>query len=81
MQHPLARIEIVPWDSTLTMIFSDDKGIIDAVWARAYKTGESDDSSGWRMVFSVRYGDIIVEVRTKGVDPEWVYMQLMEMLS
>lgn len=29
MQHPLARVEIVPWDSTMTMIFSDDKRIID----------------------------------------------------
>ena len=28
MQHPLARIEIVPWDSSLTMIFSDDQNII-----------------------------------------------------
>ena len=30
MQHPLARIEIVPWDSTMIMIFSDDKNIIDS---------------------------------------------------
>lgn len=30
MQHPLAKIEIVPWDSSMTMIFSDDKGIIDS---------------------------------------------------
>ena len=30
MQHPLARIEIVPWDSSMTMLFSDDKGIIDS---------------------------------------------------
>ena len=30
MQHPLARIENVPWDSSLTMIFSDDQNIIDA---------------------------------------------------
>ena len=30
MQHPLARIEIVPWDSTMTMIFSDDKNIVDS---------------------------------------------------
>ncbi len=28
MQHPLARIEIVPWDSSLTLIFSTKKGII-----------------------------------------------------
>ena len=30
MQHPLAKIEIVPWDSSMTMIFSDDKSIIDS---------------------------------------------------
>lgn len=29
MQHPLSRIEIVPWDSSLTLIFSEDKEIID----------------------------------------------------
>ena len=30
MQHPLARVEIVPWDSSMTMLFSDDKNIIDS---------------------------------------------------
>lgn len=30
MQHPLAKIEIVPWDSSMTLIFSDDKSIIDS---------------------------------------------------
>lgn len=39
MQHPLARIEIVPWDSTMTMIFSDDKSIIDSFRA-AYPYSE-----------------------------------------
>lgn len=39
MQHPLARIEIVPWDSTMTMIFSDDKNIIDSFRA-AYPQSE-----------------------------------------
>lgn len=29
MQHPLAQIEIVPWDSTLTLIFSRSKDVID----------------------------------------------------
>ena len=29
MQHPLAKIEIVPWDSLLTLIFSRSKDIID----------------------------------------------------
>lgn len=29
MQHPLAAIEIVPWDSSLTLIFSHDEEIIE----------------------------------------------------
>ena len=29
MQHPLAKIEIVPWDGSLTLIFSRNKDIID----------------------------------------------------
>lgn len=39
MQHPLARVEIVPWDSSMTMLFSDDKGIIDSFRA-AYPYSE-----------------------------------------
>ena len=39
MQHPLAKIEIVPWDSSMTMIFSDNKGIIDSFRA-AYPYSE-----------------------------------------
>ena len=39
MQHPLAKIEIVPWDSSMTMIFGDDKGIIDSFRA-AYPLSE-----------------------------------------
>lgn len=29
IQHPLAKIEIVPWDSTLTLLFSREKAIVD----------------------------------------------------
>jgi hypothetical protein len=29
MQHPLSKLEIVPWDSSLTLIFSENKEIID----------------------------------------------------
>ena len=58
-----------------------DELTMDAVWARAYTTGEAGDSDGWRMAFSVRYGDTIVEVRAKGVDPEWVYHQLKNLIT
>lgn len=29
MQHPLATIEIVPWDSSLTLFFSKEKELVD----------------------------------------------------
>lgn len=29
MQHPLATIEIVPWDSALTLFFSKEKALVD----------------------------------------------------
>lgn len=29
LQHPLAHIEIVPWDSSLTLLLSDNKEIVD----------------------------------------------------
>jgi len=29
MQHPLATIEIVPWDASLTLFFSTDKELVD----------------------------------------------------
>ena len=29
LQHPLAKIEIVPWDSALTLILSEEKEIVD----------------------------------------------------
>lgn len=43
MQHPLAKIEIVPWDSSMTMIFSDDKGIIDSFKAAYPQSEDFDD--------------------------------------
>ena len=82
--YPIPRASSVPDELREIVdnpIFDAEELTMDAVWARVYKTGESGDSAGWRMAFSVRHGDIVVEVRTKGVDPEWVYMRLMEMLS
>lgn len=80
--YPIPRASSVPeelWEIVDNPIFYADELTVEAVWARAYKTGETGDSSGWRMAFSVRYGNIVVEVRTKGVDPEWVYQQLISL--
>ncbi|MBO5474117.1 MAG: hypothetical protein J6A08_10110 [Lachnospiraceae bacterium] len=58
-------------------IFNMDELTLEAVNRRAYSTNESNDTSEIRMSFGVRYGDIVVEVTTKGVSPEWVYDQLV----
>lgn len=57
-------------------IFTAEELTAEAVWARAYTVEEAGDADGWRMAFSVRYGDLLVEVRTKGVDPQWIHEQL-----
>ena len=82
--YPIPRASSVPEDLREIVdnpVFSADELTMDAVWARAYTTGEAGDSDGWRMAFSVRYGDTIVKVRTKGVDPEWVYHQLKNLIT
>lgn len=40
MQHPLAKIEIVPWDSSLTLIFSNNISIIND-FRRAFSESEN----------------------------------------
>lgn len=57
-------------------IFNIDELTLEAVNRRAYSINESNDTSEIRMAFGVRYGDIVVEVTTKGVLPEWVYNRL-----
>lgn len=45
------------------------------VKARLYK----DDEGGYRMHFSVLYNDdILVEINTKGVEPESIFSQLID---
>ncbi len=33
------------------------------------------------MTFSVKYDDVIVRISSKGVEPEWVYQQLINLLE
>lgn len=82
--YPIPRASSVPEklrEIVDNPIFFAEELTVDTVWARAYKTGETGDSTGWRMAFSVKYGDVVVEVRTKGVHPEWVYQQLKMLME
>lgn len=80
--YPIPRADSVPDELRSIVdnpIFDIEELTIDAIYARAYKSGENGDSKGWRMNFSVRYGDFVVYINSKGVEPEWIYEQLMSL--
>ena len=77
--YPIPRASSVPDELREIVnnpIFIGEELTQEAVFARAYKVEDAGDSNGWRMNFSVKYGDTVVEIRAKGVDPEWMYQQL-----
>lgn len=77
--YPIPRAQSVPEELRQIVhdpIFHAEELTLETVMARAYKSGEAGDSTGWRLNFGVKYGDIIVEIRGKGVNPEWIYRQL-----
>lgn len=77
--YSIPRIASMPteiWEVVDDPIFYGDELTPDLIWARAYKAGDSGDSTGWRMKFSVLYGDMVIHIRAKAVDPDWVYKQL-----
>lgn len=75
MSTPAMRILQLEWRK-----MNEENIIAYAVYSRAYKVNDAGDMDGWRMRFSVKYGDVIVSVSTKGVDPEWLYHQLVSLL-
>jgi len=82
--YPIPRAESVPKELREIVdnpIFDANELTLEAVYMRAYKIEDAGDIDGWRMAFSVRYGDVVVEIRTKGVEPEWVYEQLKSFLE
>jgi len=77
--YPIPRASSVPDELREIVdnpIFNAEELTLEAVWSRAYKAEDSGDSNGWRMKFSVKYDDTVVEIRGKGMDPEWIYQQL-----
>ena len=81
--YPIPRADSVPEELREIVdnpIFLAEELTLDAVRARAYPITEAGDCDGLRMAFSVKYGDILVEVRADGLDPEWVYHQLINLI-
>ena len=81
--YPIPRADSVPDELREIVndpIFEAEELTQEAVYCRAYKVDDAGDTDGWRMKFSVKYGDVIISVSTKGVEPEWLYQQLVNLL-
>ncbi len=81
--YPIPRAESVPNELREIVdnpIFEAEELTLEAVYCRAYQINDAGDTDGWRMRFSVKYGDIIVAISTKGVEPEWLYQQLVNLI-
>lgn len=78
--YPIPRANSVPDELREIVddpIFEAEELTLETVYCRAYKIDDAGDTDGWRMKFSVKYGDVIVSVSTKGIESEWLYRQLM----
>ena len=81
--YPIPRADSVPDELREIVdnpIFEAEELTPKAVYCRVYKVNDAGDTDGWRMKFSVKYGDVIVSISTKGVEPEWVYQQLVNLI-
>ncbi len=77
--YPIPRAESVPEELREMVddpIFRAEELTPEAVNARAYSVEDAGDVSGPRLRFSVLYGDKLVTVSAKGVQPEWLFEQL-----
>lgn len=82
--YPIPRADSVPEELREIVndpIFLGEELTLDAVYARAYRVSDSGDTDGWRMQFTVRYGDYLISVNAKGIDPQWLYQQLKSFLN
>jgi len=82
--YPIPRADSVPDELREVVdnpIFEAEELTLDTVYCQAYKVNDAGDTDGWRMKFSVRYADVIVSVSSKGVEPEWLYQQLMNLVD
>ena len=75
--YPIPLAESVPkelWDYVNNPVFLAQEFTLDVIKARAYYVNnDRGDNPGWRMDFSVLYGDVVVRVNIKGASPEQVW--------
>ena len=80
--YPIPRADSVPeelWEVVNDPVFEIDDLTLEAVKLRTYYVEDIGDTDGPRMNFSVKYGDVLVNISAKGVEPEWVYECLKDL--
>ena len=83
-RYPIPRADSVPEEMREIVddpIFDAQELTLESVYRRAYKVQDTGDTDGWRMRFSVRYGDVLISINSKGVEPEWLFDQLIRLRS
>ena len=81
--YPIPRADSVPPELDKIVyfpVFEAEELTLDAVYARAYVVDDAGDSDGYRMEFAVKFGDKVVEIRAKGLSPEWIFEQIKALL-
>ena len=83
--YPIPRAETVPEHLQTVVddpIFDLAELTDDAVQARCWEVYDRGDDGGMvRLNFTVRLGELLISVRAKGVDPKWIYDQLLGMMD
>ena len=82
--YPIPRADSVPESLREIVdnpIFNASELTLEAVYKRTYKVNDAGDADGPRMAFSVKYDNVIVEIRAKGITPEWIYHTLKQLLN
>ena len=82
--YPIPRADSVPEELREIVddpIFDAEELTLNAVYRRAYKVHDAGDTDGWRIRFSVWYGDVLISISSKGVEPEWLFDQLIRLRS
>lgn len=77
--YPSPRADSVPdelQEIVDSPIFRIEELTLDTVKARTCTVDDAGDTSTYSMHFSVLYGNVVVEVSSKGISPEWIYDQL-----
>lgn len=81
-RYPIPRADSVPAQLRKVVdnpVFRAEELTLAIVKSRAYTVDDVGDVSGYRMRFSVLYGDVVVKVSVKGAEPEDIFGLLEEL--